>query len=220
MSHVRATHFRCLDLYCGEGLASWGYWRSGRFSEIVGVDINPEVSAGYSFDFICRDVLSLDYEFLDQFDFIHASPPCQAYSTVTPKEALARHRRLIVRTHLMLYATGKPYAIENVPGAKRELRPNLELNGLYFGLSSNRPRYFYVSEFDRQYRMVGRGRGMRIHGSDYVEREKLIQAFGLSEMINQHRLRLITREGIQQGIPPIFTYTIAEMLFPEKFLVA
>lgn len=215
----RRSHFRCLDLFCGEGLASWGYWRSGRFSEIVGVDINPEMSARYSFNFLCADALTLNYEFLDQFDFIHASPPCQAYSTVTPAWARERHMRLIAATHLMLYATGKPYVIENVPGAKRELRPNVEMNGLYFGLPSDRPRFFFVSALEQPAMLTKRGRGWRIHGGEYVERDKLIEAFGLREMIGRHRLKQITREGIKQGIPPIFTYTLAKMLFPSKFLI-
>jgi len=50
---------RLLDLCCGAGLAAWGYWRSGAFSEVVGVDINP---MPYPFDFICGDALTLDYE--------------------------------------------------------------------------------------------------------------------------------------------------------------
>lgn len=222
-AHVRAggaAHFRLLDLYCGEGLAAWGYWRSARFSEIVGVDLNPEVSTGYSFDFVCRDALTLDYAFLDQFDFIHASPPCQAYSQVTPAWARGRHVRLIAATHLMLHAAGKPYVIENVPGAKRELRPNVAMNGLYFGLASDRPRYFYASGLATGKRFIKRGRGMQIHGGDYVERDKLIAAFGLDKMISPHRLKHLTRDGIKQGIPPVFTKTLAEMLILNKFLIA
>ena len=72
-----------LDLYCGTGVGAWGYWRSGRFSQIVGVDTDDEKLAGYSFDKINANALSLDYDFLAQFDFIHASPPCQAYSKMT-----------------------------------------------------------------------------------------------------------------------------------------
>lgn len=220
MSHVRAAHFRCLDLFCGEGLAGWGYWRSGRFSEIVGVDINPELCGRYSFDFLCADALMLDYEFLDQFDFIHASPPCQAYSNVTPTWARSRHVRLIPATHLMLNATGKPYVIENVPGAKTELRPNVQMNGLYFGLKSDRPRFFYASTLAAPQRLIKGGRGVRVHGGEYMERDKMIEAFGLRQMISPHRLKLITREGIEQGIPPIFTFTLASMLFPDKFRIA
>lgn len=210
---------RMLDLYCGEGLAAWGYWSSGRFSEIVGVDIAGEKRRCYSFDFIQGDALALAYDFLMDFDFIHASPPCQAYSTMTPKETRHKHMRLIAATHLMLHSAGKPFVIENVPGAKRELRPNCEMNGLYFGLLSNRPRYFYVSGFDQTRRMVKAGRGVRVHGGDYVARETLIDAFGLKTIMSGSALSKVTCEGIEQGIPPAFTRAIAEMLFPEKFLI-
>jgi DNA (cytosine-5)-methyltransferase 1 len=112
---------KLLDLFCGEGLAAWGYWRSGRFSEIVGVDLNPQMKGRYAFDFILGDVQALTYDFLDQFDFIHASPPCQAYSYITPDQT--RHARLVAATRLMLYASGKPHVIENVQGQLRSCAP-------------------------------------------------------------------------------------------------
>lgn len=218
--NIRHVHSRkLLDLCCGEGLVSWGYWSSGMFSEIVGVDIDPEMSTRYSFDFIQGDMLALDYEFLSQFDFIHASPPCQGYSYGTPKEIKARHMKLIAATHHMLFASGKPFVIENVPGAKRDLRPNAEMNGLYFELPINRPRYFRVSGLTAPLRLIKPGRGMRVHGGDYVERVKLIEAFGLEQIISRHALKLMTRDGIKQGIPPVFTKTLAELLFDSKVKV-
>lgn len=215
--HVQTR--KLLDLCCGEGLVSWGYWASGMFSEIVGVDLNAEMSTRYSFDFIHGDMLALDYDFLSQFDFIHASPPCQAYSDATPKEYRARHMRLIAATQHMLYAVGKPYVIENVPGAKKDLRPNAAMNGLYFGLPINRPRYFKVSGLTAPLRLIKAGRGMRVHGGDYVERDALIQAFGLEQIVSRHSLKLMTRDGIKQGIPPVFTKTLATMLFDCKVKV-
>jgi hypothetical protein len=135
---------RLLDLCCGGGLAGAGYWRSGCFSEICGVDNNPAMKPVYPFDFVCADMLTLTYDFLLQFDFIHASPPCQAYSYATPEWARDRHLRLIPGTHLMLKASGLPHVIENVPGSALELRPNLALSGLDVGLPMKRPRYFHV----------------------------------------------------------------------------
>lgn len=134
---------KLLDLFCGGGLAAAGYWQSGCFTEIVGVDIE-DMSTVYPFDFIRGNALRLDYDFLAQFDFIHASPPCQAYSKQTPKHARPRHAKLIRDTHAMLYATGLPYAIENVEGSGAELRPNLLLSGMDVGLPMHRPRYFHL----------------------------------------------------------------------------
>lgn len=220
MSDVRASHFRLLDLFCGEGLAAWGYWRSGRFSEIVGVDNNPDMSTRYAFNFLCADVMKLDYEFLSQFDFIHASPPCQGYSDATPKEAKERHLKLIPGVKHMLYAAGKPHVIENVPGAKSALRPNVAMNGLFFGLTSNRPRYFYASTLASRIRLIKPGRGLAVHGGQYMSLEEMRAAFGLRSIIGDHRVNGFTRTGIEQGIPPAMTMALSCILLPNKFRIA
>lgn len=204
---------RMLDLFCSEGVGAWGYWLSGRFSEIVGVDIEESVKSAYSFDFIHTDALSLDYEFLMQFDFIHASPPCQAYSGRTPDKS--RHMRLIAATHLMLTASGVPYCIENVEGSSKELRPNMVMDGHYFGLPSERRRYFHLSTLENPVRLLSSGITIDVHGWDYVPRHKLVEALGLS-VINRHRLARITSKGIEQGISPHMTRRIAETAFSEK----
>jgi len=211
--------FKLLDLYGGEGLAAWGYWRSGRFSEIVGVDINPDMKTRYSFDFVCADALTLDYEFLSQFDFIHASPPCQAYSRITPDRS--KHMRLIAATHLMCHASGLPYVIENVEGSGQELKPNLVMDGHWFGLPIERRRYFYVSTLPKPLRLMRKMIGDHsayIHGGG-LRRAEVIEAMGL-EMISGERLKLLTLDGMEQGIPPAFTKFIAELVIQEKVYVA
>ena len=208
---------RLLDLYCGEGLAAWGYWLSGRFSEIVGMDINPKMSGSYSFDFIQGDCTKLTYDFLMDFDFIHASPPCQAYSYLTPDQS--KHPRLVAGAKHMLYATGLPHVIENVQGAIKELRPNLTLDGHYVGLPMERRRYFYVSVFNQSEQLLGSGETITVHGSQFVSRERLLKAFGL-DCVNEHRLSHLTIRGIEEGIPPAMTKYIAERVFGEKLLIA
>lgn len=218
---------KMLDLFCGEGLAAWGYWLSGRFSEIVGIDINSNMSTRYSFDFIAHDAIQLDYVFLSQFDFIHASPPCQAYSKATPHPE--KHPRLIAATHLMLHASHKPYVIENVEGSSRDLRPNLVLSGTDFNLPSIRRRYFHLSTISGRctahisssvntHQQISDVQRINIHGSLYVRRSDVIRALGL-EVINENRLNRITLVGMKQGIPPAFTRFIAEMLFPAKYML-
>ena len=206
---------RMLDLFCGEGLAAWGYWLSGRFHEIVGVDIDPEMSSSYSFNFRCADAMTLDYDFLLSFDFIHASPPCQAYSQVTPKWAKERHKKLVAGTRLMLEAAGKPFVIENVPGARRELRPNLVMNGGYVGLPMERERLFYVSTLAAPLRLICPPvNPIQVHGGS-ASRADLIRAFGLKD-VNEHRCSRLTMHGMEQGIPPRMTRTIAELMFPNQ----
>src|ERR1035441_1345182 len=97
---------RLLDLFCGAGGAAMGYSRAG--FEVVGVDIEPQKN--YPFDFMQTDALS----FLDEwnrgcydwdYDAIHASPPCQAYS-ITKHTHGVRHPDLLRPTRELLKATG------------------------------------------------------------------------------------------------------------------
>ena len=205
---------KLLDLYCGEGLMAWGYWRSGRFSEIVGIDINPKMRDRYAFDFICGDAQALTYEFLDQFDFIHASPPCQAYSYITPDPT--QHMRLVAATKLMLYASGKPHVVENVQGAVKELRPNLSLDGHSVGLPMERRRYFYVSAWSSTHQVLGQGETIAVHSRNHPDRETLIRAFGLRDYVSERRLSSLTIRGMEEGVPPAMAHWIIERLYPEK----
>jgi DNA (cytosine-5)-methyltransferase 1 len=203
---------RLLDLCCGSGLAAWGYWLSGLFSEIVGIDIDEQPA--YPFTFIRGDAFKLDYDFLSQFDFIHASPPCQFYSKVTPKNARANHSRLIPAAHLMLQASGKPYVIENVEGSGHDLRPNLVIDGQAVGLGMKRIRYFHVVTLKQSVKMVSSSSSLAEcspHDSK-MTRSDLISAFGIEDYPPQF-LDKMTRYEMRQGIPPAMTRWIAESLF-------
>lgn len=134
---------RLLDLYCAAGGAAMGYSRAG--FDVVGVDHNKQPH--YPFEFVLADCLELDANWLRSFDAIHASPPCQAYTTMSAKHRgkggkADQHPDMIAPTRKALKQTGLPYVIENVPGAKREMRDCVVLNGGMFGLGVDRPRLF------------------------------------------------------------------------------
>lgn len=119
---------RLLDLFCCEGGAGMGYRCAG--FEVVGVDKDPQprYPAG---DFIQGDVLALDPKWIvANFDAIHASPPCQAFSEVTPDKS--RHLNLIPQTRSLLQVTGLPYVIENVRRARHHLVNPVSLFGTMF----------------------------------------------------------------------------------------
>ena len=64
---------RLLDLFCGAGGAATGYYRAG-FTEIVGVDINPQ--RRYPFEFVQADALEYAAKYGKDFDMIASGPPC------------------------------------------------------------------------------------------------------------------------------------------------
>jgi DNA (cytosine-5)-methyltransferase 1 len=105
---------RLLDLFCGAGGAAMGYSRAG-FDDIVGVDINPQPN--YPFEFYRADVTRFTPNMLHGFDLIHASPPCQAYSTLRHSPGNVDYPDLIDSTRRLLQSSGLPYVIENVAGA-------------------------------------------------------------------------------------------------------
>lgn len=133
---------RLLDLFCGEGGAAMGYHQAG-FTEITGVDIRPMPK--YPFQFVQADALDYLAKHGAEFDAIHASPPCQAYSMAGNQWRLTGHQYpdLVAPTRALLEEIGKPWVIENVPGAP--LRNPTVLNGAMFGLRVRRVRWFETS---------------------------------------------------------------------------
>lgn len=130
------TKYRLLDLFCGAGGAGMGYHRAG--FEVVGVDIAPQPH--YPFEFHQTDALEYLAEHGNEFDAIHASPPCQAYSITKSMPNVGDYPELIEPIRELLISFGKPYVIENVPGAP--LNNPIELCGSMFGLPLIRHRIF------------------------------------------------------------------------------
>lgn len=135
---------RLLDLFCAAGGAAMGYHRAG--FDVVGVDIHPQPN--FPFAFLQADALALEAGFLREFDAIHASPPCQAYTRKQANWGRERkhwieHPDLIGPTRQVLAATGLPYVIENVEGAP--LRADLVLCGTMLGLRIIKHRVFEAS---------------------------------------------------------------------------
>lgn len=118
-----------------------GYNRAG--FNVTGVDINPQPK--YPFRFVQGDALDYVKSHGHEYDAIHASPPCQAYSHLTPEQSRENHERMIPAVRDLLKATGKPYVIENVAGARKELESPVMLCGSMFGLRTQRHRFFETS---------------------------------------------------------------------------
>lgn len=118
---------KLLDLYCGAGGGAVGYHEAG-FDKIVGVD--KVTQRNYPFDFVLMDVFKyLETTDISEFDVIHASPPCQAYSA-TRHLTNVKHSDRLEELRDVLVEIGKPYVIENVVGAP--LRRPIMLCGTMF----------------------------------------------------------------------------------------
>ncbi len=127
---------RVLDACCCAGSATRGYQLAG--CHVTGVDIEPQPN--YRGDvFVQGDALDYIREHGHEFDFIHASWPCQAYSPLNAYNKKS-YPELIEPGRERMLATGVPFVIENVPQAP--LRDPIVLCGSMFGLKLRRHRVF------------------------------------------------------------------------------
>lgn len=143
-----------LDLFCGAGGASVGYAKAG--FDVTGVDWEhhdayPDRSLamldhGMEVDctFMLADALEVlrDVRFLQSFDVIAASPPCPFYSTITKPAARSAHPDLIPVVREALEQARVWYVIENVEGARQDMKAPVLYCGSSFGLKVRRHRLF------------------------------------------------------------------------------
>lgn len=214
---IVSDKLRLLDAFCGAGGAGMGYHRAG--FEVVGVDIEPQPR--YPFEFYQGDALEFIERHGAEFDVIHASPPCQAYTTL-PGD-FSHYPDLIDDTRKILKITEKPYVIENVPGSRKKLRHPVMLCGYVFGLKTYRHRYFETNPFflvpphikhpercpasgrgkSPQYGIIsvtGNGGACNL-GMPYLDYAS--KAMGIDWM---------TRAELSQAIPPVYTEWLGKRL--------
>ena len=133
---------KALDLFCGGGGACIGLQQAG--FDVTGIDINPHLN--YPGTFIQADIHNLPVNPMD-FDFVWASPPCQAFSigNLTSIEKQKRHPDLIPITRKIL-SDHQFTCIENVKRAP--IRSDVTLSGASVGLNNIiRMRKFETSFF-------------------------------------------------------------------------
>lgn len=203
---------RLLDLFCGAGGCSMGYHRAG--FDVVGVDINPQPR--YPFEFHQADAMTYP---LDGFDVIHASPPCQAYSTVTPQKN--DHPDLYKQTRDRLIASGVPYVIENVIGAP--YGHGVVLCGTMFGLEADgewirRHRNFETAFLIMQPQHHHRRdrRAVTITGHCFLSKTKDCARHSRQCTFDTAKKLMgidwMDRKELVQAIPPAYTFWIGQQL--------
>lgn len=113
-----------------------GYHQAG--FEVVGVDTVNARLKHYPFESHNADAFNFLLTHGKDFDVIHASPPCTGYSrgTAAIPDRIARYPRFIAAIREALLMVGKPYVIENVADARKELHEPVLLCGRMFNLSA------------------------------------------------------------------------------------
>ncbi|MEE9215763.1 MAG: DNA cytosine methyltransferase [Thermodesulfobacteriota bacterium] len=134
---------KCLDLFCGAGGAAKGLNEAG--FDIVGIDIDNQPE--FPFEFIQCDVFNLTTEFLQEYDLIWASPPCQGFipGTIHARNKGKIYPNLIPHTRQLLKNSWMPFVIENVQCSP--VRKDLMLCGQMFDLKILRHRFFEIEGF-------------------------------------------------------------------------
>jgi DNA (cytosine-5)-methyltransferase 1 len=220
---------KLLDLFCCEGGMARGYANAG--FEVVGVDNIPQKR--YPYEFIQGDALNVlrRHEFLEGFDAIHASPPCQADS-ITKHSHSKQHISLVADTRELLKATGLPYVMENVVGAimpgsiivcgsaldlvaededgsplvlkrHRQFESNIPLVGTGCKCAEYKARGFKVGG------VYGGGSSDRNH-AEQVRHGGYTPAKSVQEQLMG--IDWMTRYGLNQAMPPAYGFWIGEQL--------
>lgn len=197
-----------------------GYARAG--FEVAGVDIKPQPH--YPFTFVQGDALeALDALLMPDkthlvFDAVHASPPCQHYSTATRDASL--HPDLYQLTIDRLQKLGVPYIVENVIGAP--YGHGIILCGSMFDLEADgewvqRHRNFETSWYAFQPPCQHRTdrRPITITGQAYVSETREYNHSRQTTFAVAKRLMDIdwmTRDEMKEAIPPAYTEWIGRQL--------
>ena len=210
-----------LDLFCCAGGAAKGYEEAG--FDIFGVDIVPQPN--YPFGMIVADVMTLPPAFFDEFDAIHASPPCQAYSDLAARNGNADDwPQLVEPVRDLLQSSGKPYVIENVEGAP--LIDYVVLCGTMFpGLRVLRHRLFeanfrIVVPPHRPHPICHTLDKRKAHYGKTCEWTDFVSVNGggnctVAAAHDAMGIDWMTKKEINEAIPPAYTRWIGEQLITE-----
>ncbi|WP_016743798.1 DNA cytosine methyltransferase [Rhizorhabdus wittichii] len=215
------TRPRLLDLFCKAGGASMGYHMAG--FTVVGID--KEWQPNYPF-FMRRETLydAQEHAFIcwlrENFDAVHASPPCQAHSDLA-RQSKRQYPCFIEATRRILDRSRLPYVIENVEGAPL-ISPVRLCGTLFPTLRVIRHRLFetnwplwtrqcgkhpLVYTLDKRKAHYGKLDEMRafvqVTGGGNCSKEAAASAMGIDWM---------TKGELNEAIPPAYTRFIGEQL--------
>lgn len=209
--YARGEGRTALDLFCGAGGATRGLQEAGY--HVTGEDLRPQPH--YCGDaFIRADAMEVDWE---GYDLVWASPPCQRYSELTPKECKGGHPDLLPQVAERLRRQDTPYIIENVECARHLLYSPVMLCGSMFGLDVWRHRWFEIGNSDvffllppcrHDFRpVVVSGRGMRKTATGHRW-----SGSRASESAAAMQIDWMNRKELCQAIPPAYSRFLGTVL--------
>lgn len=200
---------KLLDLYSCQGGAAFGFEQAG--FDVTGIDIEDQPR--HKGNFIKSDAIEFLMDNYKDYDFVHASPPCQEYSMSSMQFRVAgkSYPDLISATRNALILTGKPYSIENVPGAP--LINPIVLCGTMFNIPTYRHRLFETNWNLKQpihpaHTAKNAKMGRKIKEGEFIQYVghfsgvKYVQEFTGCYWMNQY--------GLAQSIPPQYSKYVGE----------
>lgn len=195
-----------------------GYYRAG-FDEIVGIDFIKQKR--FPFDFVLANALNPPVD-LNDFDLIHASPPCQAYSIGTRNMGTAKGRPdLLGETRALLQHGNTPWIIENVPGAP--MRIDVLLCGSMFGLQVKRHRWFELSNPELLLLTPSckhkweRGAPIGVYGNGTpTSHLKRIGPVYADDWRDAMQIDWMVKKELSEAIPPAYTEWIGRKIIKMK----
>ena len=197
---------RILDLFCGQGGAAMGLHRAWPEAEIVGVDIKPQPR--YPFAFVRADALTFSFQ---GFDFIWASPPCQRYSCVTPKNRRHLHPDLLEITIQRVFGNlcKASFCIENVVGARKYFFEPFMLCGSMFGLRTRRHRLFETSFPCKAPRPCDHSLRSLLVTTAGANSRKIGNRKSVKNALLAYGIGWMDGNGLKEAIPPAYSEYIA-----------
>lgn len=186
--------------------------------------------------FVQADALEYVREHGHEYDVIHASPPCQAHTSLKTMHNARDHASLVPATRAALETTGLPWVMENVPGAP--LVSGVMLCGTMFGLGIDDAELRRHRLFESNVMLLAptcrhgqRPDVLGVYGGHVRNRRRVIGVYGEGVRdsrrkydrgvpdftVDDGRLAMgiewMTLAELSQAIPPAYTEYIGRLLF-------